>query len=40
MPVYNPIKAMFVFLTVPETQCIIYRPELHSSQASGKKLKK
>ena len=40
MPVYNQIKAMFVFLTVPETQCIIYRPDLHNSQASSKKLKK
>ena len=40
IPVYNPIKAMFVFLTVSETQCIIYRPDLHSSHASRKKLKK
>ena len=40
MPVYNQIKAMFVFLTVAETQCIIYRPDLHNSQASWKKLKK
>ena len=40
MPLYNPIKAMFVFLTVSETQCIIYRPDLSNSQASRKKLKK
>ena len=40
MPLYNPIKAMFVFLTVSETQCIIYRPDLRNSQASRKKLKK
>ena len=40
MPLYNPIKAMFVFLTVSETQCIIYRPDLRTSQASRKKLKK
>ena len=30
---------MFMFLTVSETQCIIYRPDLHNSQASRKKLK-
>ena len=40
MLVYNPIKAIFVFLTVSETQCIVYRPDLHNSQASRKKLKK
>ena len=40
MPVYNPIKAMFVFLTLSEMQCIIYRPELHNSQTSRRKLKK
>ena len=35
MPVYNPIKPMLVFLTVSETQCIIYRPDLHNSHASS-----
>ena len=40
MPVYNPIKAMFVFLIVSETQFMIYRLDLHNSQASRKKLKK
>ena len=40
IPVYNPIKAMFVFLTASETQYIIYRPGLHNSQPSRKKLKK
>ena len=35
----NPIKTMFVFLAVFQTQCIIYRPELHNSQASRKMLK-
>ena len=40
MPVYSPIKAMFVFLTLSEMQCIIYRPELHNSQTSRRKLKK
>ena len=40
MPVYNAIKAMFIFLVVPETQCIIYRPDLHNSQASRNNLKK
>ena len=39
IPVYNPIKAMSVFLTASETQCIIYRPELPNSQASRKSLK-
>ena len=37
MPVYNPIKAMFVFLA--ERQCIIYRPGFHNSQTSRKSLK-
>ena len=40
MPGYNAIKAMFLFLAVPETQCIIYRPDLHNSQASRNNLKK
>ena len=40
MPVYNPIKAMFVFLIVSETQCIIYRLDLQNSQTSRKKIKK
>ena len=40
IPVYNPIKAMFVFLTGSETQCTIYRPDFHNSQSSRKKLKK
>ena len=40
MPVYNPIKAMFMFLIVSETHCIIYRPDLYNPQASRKKLKK
>ena len=31
---------MFLYLAVSETQCIIYRPDLHNSQASRKKLKK
>ena len=31
---------MFVFLAVSQTQCIIYRPDLHDSQAVRKKLKK
>ena len=29
-----------MFLTVSGTQCIIYKPDLHKSQASRKKLKK
>ena len=37
---YSPIKTMFLCLAVSETQCIIYRLELHNSQASRKKLKK
>ena len=37
---YNPIKAMFVYLPVSETQCIIYRPDLLNSQATREKLKK
>ena len=37
---YNPIKTMSVDLVVSETQCIIYRPDFHNSQASRKKLKK
>ena len=40
MPVYNAIKAIFMFLSVPKTQFIIYRPDLHNSKASRKKLKK
>ena len=31
---YNLIKTMFVYLAVSETQRIIYRPDLHNSQAS------
>ena len=31
---------MFVFLAVSKTQYIIYRLDLHNSQASRKKLKK
>ena len=31
---------MFVYQAVSETQCIIYRPDLHNSQASKRKLKK
>ena len=31
---------MSVYLAVSETQCIIYRPDLHNSQASRKRLKK
>ena len=31
---------MFVYLAMSEMQCIIYRPDLHNSQASRKKLKK
>ena len=34
------MKTMFLFLTLSETQCINYRPDLHNSQASRKKLKK
>ena len=30
---------MFLYLAVSETQRIIYRPDLHNSQASQKKLK-
>ena len=37
---YNPIKTMFMYLAVSETQCIIFRPDLLNSQASRKKLKK
>ena len=37
---FNPIQTMLMFLAVTQTQCIIYRPDLHSSQASRKKLKK
>ena len=40
VPVYNPIKAMFMFLTVPETQSIIYKPDLNNSKARRKNLKK
>ena len=40
MPVYNPIKSMFVFLNVSQMQCITYRPDLYNSQASRKRLKK
>ena len=31
---------MFVYLAVSETTCTIHRSDLHSSQASSKKLKK
>ena len=31
---------MFVYLSVSETLCLIYRTDLHNSQASRKKLKK
>ena len=31
---------MFVYLVMSETQCIFYRPDLHNSHASRKKLKK
>ena len=31
-------KAMFVYLPVSETQCIIYRPDLLNSQATREKL--
>ena len=37
---YNPIKTMFKHLALPETQCIIYRPDLHNLQAKRKKRKK
>ena len=38
--IYNLVKAMFVYLALSETHCIIYRPDMHNSQASRKKLKK
>ena len=31
---------MFEYLAMPETQCIIYRQDLHNLQAKRKKLKK
>ena len=36
---FHLIKTMFV-MTLSETQCIIYRPDLHNSQTSRKKFKK
>ena len=39
MPALNPIQQkQCSCLAVFETQCIIYRPDLHKSQASGEKL--
>ena len=37
---HNLMKTMFVYLVVSQTQCIIYRPDLHNLQASTIKLKK
>ena len=37
---YNPIKTVFVYLAVSETQFRIYRLDLHNSQTKRKKLKK
>ena len=37
---YNPVKRMFRYLAMSETQCIIYRQDFHNLQAKSKKLKR
>ena len=36
---YNPIKRMFGYLAMSETQCIIYRQDLHNLQYKVKNLR-